>query len=208
MVRLEEFKADISDGSLSLEKIVHKHILAARSVVLADDEERDLRIAISEKFEVPITTICIVGSAKLGFRLLLKPRNVKKQLPERPQFSEFDDYSDVDVAIISQSRFLMHWRKVYDYFRDGGYTSQNAWKSDETNQKHSFYLMQGWVRPDAMPGTGLYNQQEAWTTKVNEVNQMRIVKVPIKIGLYFDDKFLIGYHANAIRKSKEQYELS
>ena len=203
MGRLESFKYDIEKTELSFERLVQKHILAARSEMLNDDQERDLRMAVADSFKVPITSVCVVGSAKLGFRLFAKPRKGNDR-PERPQFSTFDDYSDVDVAIISQANFLFHWRKVYDFFRDGGYSPKNRWTQEETNHDFGFYLMQGWVRPDAMPGTGDYDQKSAWQAKVDEINQKRIIQVGVKVGLYFDDKFLMGYHANAIRKCKVQ----
>ena len=205
MSRLKTFREDIAVADPSFEQIVQKHILAARCETLDEIQERDLRIVVSEVFKVPITSVCVVGSAKLGFRMFKKPANSLKQLPERLQFSPFDDYSDIDVAIISQANFLTHWRKVYDYFRDGGYESRSNWTGSDENHNFGFYLMQGWIRPDAMPGTGIYDQKSAWQTKVNEINAKKIAQVAIKVGLYFDEKFLVGYHANAIRKCKERY---
>jgi hypothetical protein len=204
MERLQSFLNDINGNKMSYERIAQKHILAARSERLSNDEERDVRIAVSDSFKVPVTSICIVGSAKLGFRLFRKPQNEKKKEPERPQFSTFDDYSDVDVAVISQGRFLAHWRKVYDFFSDGGYTSRDNWVGNSETNNFSYFLTHGWVRPDYLPGTGNYDQKLAWQDKVNEINQKKIVQVGVKVGLYFDDKFLMGYHANGIRKIKEQ----
>ena len=125
-------------------------------------------------------------------------------MPERPQFSAFDDYSDVDVAVISQGTFLTHWRKVYEFFSDGGYTSRGNWVSKSETNDFSYFLTHGWVRPDYLPGTGDYDQRIAWQTKVNEINRSKIISAPVKVGLYFDDKFLTGYHANGIRKIKEE----
>jgi len=204
MERLKSFLNDINDNKMSFERIAQKHILAARSEKLNDDQERDLRIAVSDSFKVPITSVCIVGSAKLGFRLFHKGANEKKGIPERMQFSTFDDYSDVDVAIISQGSFLSHWRKVYEFFSDGGYTSRGNWIHNSESNDFSYFLTHGWVRPDYLPGTGDYDQKSIWQSKVNEINKKRIVGVAVKVGLYFDDKFLTGYHANGIRKIKEQ----
>ncbi|MDD2179933.1 hypothetical protein OIN59_21035 [Acidovorax sp. D2M1] len=183
---------------------MQKHILAARSENLSNDQERDLRIAVSDSFKVPVTAVCVVGSAKLGFRLFRKAPNVKKDTPERAQFSAFDDYSDVDVAVISQGTFLSHWRKVYEFFSDGGYTSRGNWVGNPESNDFSYFLTHGWVRPDYLPGTGDYDQRQAWQARVNEINKKKIVSVPVKVGLYFDDKFLMGYHANGIRKIKEK----
>ena len=204
MERLESFLSDIKKSEMTYERIAQKHILAARSENLSDDQERDLRIAVSDSFKVPVTSVCVVGSAKLGFRLFRKPPNEKKETPERAQFSAFDDYSDVDIAVISQGTFLSHWRKVYEFFSDGGYTTRGNWVGNSESNNFSYFLTHGWVRPDYLPGTGAYDQRLAWQAKVNEINQKKIINVPVKVGLYFDDKFLTGYHANGIRKIKEE----
>lgn len=204
MERLKSFLSDIKKSEMSYERIAQKHILAARSENLSDDEERDLRIAVSDSFKVPVTSVCVVGSAKLGFRLFRKAPNEKKDTPERAQFSAFDDYSDVDVAVISQGTFLSHWRKVYEFFSDGGYTTRGNWVGNSESNDFSYFLTHGWVRPDYLPGTGAYDQRLAWQAKVNEINQKKIINVPVKVGLYFDDKFLTGYHANGIRKIKQE----
>lgn len=202
--RLQSFLNDIKKSEMSYERIAQKHILAARSENLSDDQERDLRIAVSDSFKVPVTSVCVVGSAKLGFRLFGKASNPKRDIPELKQFSAFDDFSDVDVAIISQGTFLAHWRKVYEFFSDGGYTPRGNWVTNADSNNFSYFLTHGWVRPDHLPGTGDYDQKLAWQAKVNEINQKNIVPVAVKVGLYFDDKFLTGYHANGIRKIKEQ----
>lgn len=204
MERLKSFLNDVNENKLSNERIAQKHIFAARSENLSDDQERDLRIAVSDSFKVPVTSVCVVGSAKLGFRLFRKPQNQRQNSPELAQFSLFDDYSDVDVAVISQGTFLSHWRRVYEFFSDGGYTSRGNWVGNTESNNFSYFLTHGWVRPDFLPGTGDYDQRLAWQAKVNEINQKKIVQVAVKVGLYFDDRFLTGYHANGIRKIKEQ----
>ncbi len=204
LTRLQSFLVDIKKSDMSCERIAQKHILAARSEHLSDDQERDLRIAVADSFKVPVTSVCVVGSAKLGFRLFRKPANQKRNTPDRPQFSTFDDFSDVDVAVISQATFLSHWRKVYEFYSDGGYTTRGNWIGNQESNSFSYFLTHGWVRPDHLPGTGEYDQRVTWDAKVNEINQRKIVPVAVKVGLYFDDKFLTGYHANGIRKIKEQ----
>lgn len=204
MNRLDSFLSDINSSHLTCERIAQKHILAARSENLTDEQERDLRIAVSDSFKVPVSSICVVGSAKLGFRLFKKLPNQRKNIPELAQFSSFDNYSDVDVAIISQGTFLSHWRKVYEFFSDGGYTTRGNWIVNSASNDFSYFLTHGWVRPDFLPGDGAYDQKIAWQTKVNEINKKNIVQVAVKVGLYFDDKFLTGYHANGIRKIREQ----
>ena len=106
-------------------------------------------------------------------------------LPELAQFSSFDNYSDVDVAIISQGTFLSHWRKVYEFFSDGGYTTRGNWIVNSASNDFSYFLTHGWVRPDFLPGDGAYDQKIAWQTKVNEINKKNIVQVAVKVGLYF-----------------------
>lgn len=204
MGRLQNFLSDVTDDKLTFDQIVQKHILAARSEKLDDEQERDLRIAVSDSFNIPVTSVCIVGSAKLGFRLFPKPK-VGKDIPERAQFSEFDDHSDIDVAIISQGKFLSHWRTVYNFFRVGGYAPRSSWKPQTENHDFSYNLTRGWIRPDAMPGTGAYDQKSKWQSQVDLINQKRIIPYAVKVGLYFDDQFLMGYHANGIQKCKEIY---
>ncbi|RZI40621.1 hypothetical protein EGT07_21955 [Herbaspirillum sp. HC18] len=199
MERLEEFKSDILDG-MSSEAVFQKHLLASRSAVLTPQQERDLVLAIADSFNVPVTNIFLVGSAQLGFRLIGKKANVFKDIPERPQFSSFDDYSDIDVALISQSNFLTYWRRVHDFFRDAGFVHRERWKDDDPMHGFTYYLMQGWIRPDALPGTGHYNIKQEWTEKVDQITNMKIADYRVTVGLYFDAKFLTTYQANSISK--------
>jgi hypothetical protein len=202
--RIATFKADLVDGAL--EQIFHKHLLASRSPVLKPEQERDIVFEISRSFAAPVTSVFLVGSAKLGFRMLPKDADTGNEIPARPQFSLFDDFSDIDVAIISQTVFLSYWNRAQDYYTQGGYQHFTRWDKTEPARAFAYYLMHGWIRPDALPATQNYDLRGEWFAKVDTVNALRIANAKVKVGLYFDPKFLTNYQVHSLRKCKSMIE--
>ena len=198
--RIDEFRSDL--GKIEPENIFHKHLLASRSPVLKAEQERDIVFEIAKSFDTPVTSVFLVGSAKLGFRMLGKEEDQRRNIPARDQFSVFDDYSDIDVAIISQSLFQSYWRKVHAYYAGGGFRHFSSWSHDDPAQKFTYYLMHGWIRPDALPATSNYDLRGDWVQKVDRVDNLRIAQAKVKVGLYFDAKFLTNYQVTSINKCK------
>lgn len=198
--RIEEFRGDLE--TLDAEHVFHKHLLASRSPVLLPAQERNIVFEIAKSFDTPVTGVFLVGSAKLGFRLLAKGEDRARTIPQREQFSPFDDHSDIDVAIISQELFQAYWRKVCAFHAGGGYRHFSKW--DESNPLHTFtyYLMQGWIRPDGLPASANYDMRGEWVSKVDRVDNLRLAPAKVKVGLYFDPKFLASYQIRAINKCK------
>lgn len=68
----------------------------------------DFKIYISEKLNLHVNNIAIVGSAKLGFSLA--PDN---------NFRKFNEDSDIDIVIVSQSLFKQSWDAYFDLKQKG-----------------------------------------------------------------------------------------
>jgi hypothetical protein len=65
----------------------------------------DLKIFMSEKLEIHINNIAIVGSAKLGFSLTPT---------EEKAFKNFHDKSDMDIVVVSSDLFRKCWSAYLD----------------------------------------------------------------------------------------------
>jgi hypothetical protein len=201
--RVSEFKSDLF--SMHAQAVFEKHVLASRSATLEAATERDLLLAISREFQTSVASIFIVGSAQLGFRLLAKQGDTERELPMREQFSSFDNHSDIDVAIVNRDLFLFHWHGVNNFYRSSGYSHFSKWSSHDERRAYSYYLMQGWLRPDALPGSGDFDHRAKWTKRVDQINQTRITHFPVKIGVYYDERFLVAYQTNSIEKCKAAF---
>jgi hypothetical protein len=196
--RLSDFKTDLATGEF--DEVFHKHFLASRSPVLQPKQERDIVFEVSRSFETPVTNVFLVGSAKLGFRMLPKDADSNQEIPARLQFSEFDDYSDIDVAIVSTELFLSFWKRARDYHAQSGYPNYRRWDATTAALPFAYYLVQGWIRPDALPASLGYDLRGEWFAKVDKVNSLRIADAKVKVGLFFDPQFLTYYQVNALKK--------
>ncbi len=70
----------------------------------------DMKILMSEKLDVHVNNIAIVGSAKLGFSIC--PTEEKK-------FALFSEKSDLDIAIVSPELFRKSWDAFIDLSKKG-----------------------------------------------------------------------------------------
>lgn len=110
---LEEFKKYCLQ--LNAEIIVQKYLIERDSYFFQKiqiGKEFEFKKNISEKLDVHIRDIVIVGSGKLGFSL--KP---EKNIPGLFLFNKFDTnrLSDLDVAIVSSPLFDIEIKNLYTY---------------------------------------------------------------------------------------------
>ncbi|WP_427833327.1 hypothetical protein ACQP4G_09605 [Actinobacillus pleuropneumoniae] len=101
---LDKFNKNLA--SLSDDKIIEftrKNIIHGTPFIFASNEDKfyDFRKAIADKWNIIYHEIYITGSAKLGFSFF------KNKL--------FDNDSDIDVAIISNSLFDRIAKEVEDF---------------------------------------------------------------------------------------------
>lgn len=122
-------------------EIVRKVFLTFPTLALVGDEERQFEIsnAISQYFNVPITSIQVVGSAKTGQSFHKPSRFTPKK-------------SDLDVAIIDTDLFVRYSESVYKL--TDGFTDKTTFsKHDGTSNFNEYvrYISKGIFRPDLMP---------------------------------------------------------
>jgi hypothetical protein len=138
---LNRFKADLP--LLETHTIVQKHITSGECFILDHDAHFALRTAIANQWSVHISEVILVGSCKLGFSIAPSKR-----------YRAFGDSSDIDVAVTSTALFERVWKEVFDYDRAGG-----DWPGKD---KFAKYLFRGWVRPDLLPPSSLFETGDEW----------------------------------------------
>ena len=158
--------------------------------VLKDDAYFDLKMEIADHFKVHPNEVLMVGSGKLGFSIV----NSKRYRP-------FGDTSDIDMAIISPTRFDSIWHSVYEYSFSGGY-----WPDEKSFKE---YLFRGWIRPDKLPPSKRFAVCEDWWDFFRGLTY-RGSYGPYKIaaGLYRSWDFLESYLGVCINECRSDLEAS
>jgi len=147
---------------------------------LDDDTTHKARAQISGKFMVEYANVVIVGSSNLGFSI--KPQK---------RYVAFGDDSDVDVAIICPILFEKVWHEVYLYEKSGA-----LWPTKNEFRK---YLSKGWIRPDKLPNSPVFEFSNEWWEFFRGLN---IQGCPYKIscGIYHSHFFLREYQKICIEQ--------
>lgn len=177
---INEFKSDLQ--KLNSLQIYRKYVLSGDCYLLNNDQIFRLREKVCEKFEVEFNDVIMVGSGKLGFSI--KPAR---------RYGEFNDESDIDIAIVSRSLFEKVWTEVYCYRKSGA-----DWPKSDTFFK---YLSEGWIRPDKLPSSSYFNFSSEWWGFFNSLTRSEIFG-PYKIrgGLYHSHFFLQEYQTICIEQ--------
>jgi hypothetical protein len=187
--RLDRFKADLPHSSA--EGMVIKHILMGDCYILDHDEKYNLCSAVSQQYGVRPERVYVVGSGKLGF-------SIARQKRYRP----FGIESDIDLAIVSEDLFDQIWMEVVRY---------DAQHLDWSERKSKFrrYLMNGWIRPDALPPADSFPRTREWWRFFEQVsNRTMDGRFKVNAGLYRTEAFLEMYHVRAVASCKADVELS
>ena len=102
-LHIDEFKKDFEENSL--EYVSSKWIFERVPYLIGDDYSSfiNTRLFITKSLGVDSCSIFFVGSSSVGFSL-----NPFKNL------KPFDEYSDIDIAIISHYYFDVAWRTIQD----------------------------------------------------------------------------------------------
>lgn len=107
--RRESFRRDLYSSKHDIEWIFHKHIINKSPYVFIEnpDKEHELAKIVQEYFNVDYKDFIIVGSAQLGY-----------SLSPAKNYRDFNDKSDIDLAIIDPNLFMELKQELYD-FTDG-----------------------------------------------------------------------------------------
>jgi hypothetical protein len=101
----DEFRTFLLDNGV--DAALDQFILQDEAANVSSDERKLIRCALANRYSIQPeeVSVCIVGSAKLGFSLTEKQLNGVA----RHRYRLFDAYSDIDVAVISPKIFAQIW---------------------------------------------------------------------------------------------------
>ena len=104
-MNIDEFRQDLRNESMSDADVLNKYILCDNPVIFRDNVGlySKLKTTIAGHFSVDITSLHMVGSAKLGFSVA--PHQLWKP---------FGEDSDIDIVIISEVLFDGFWQRLSD----------------------------------------------------------------------------------------------
>lgn len=186
----ERFKEEIINTNISF--ITSKWIIEKIPFLFEDDLEKYIKWKeiLAEKIGVDSRAIVITGSASVGFSL-----NPDKNL------RDFNDESDVDVAIISQHYFDMSWH----FLRNLG-TKLYLYNPKEKNSiaDHRERLIYwGTIATDRI--IQILPFGEKWVTALSEMSKISpTIDRDINIRIYKDFEALRAYHVNNLKTIKDK----
>jgi hypothetical protein len=181
---MDEFKNDLL--SLNSLQIVRKHVFTGHSKVLDDDKFYQLKEDVCTEFKIDFNDVLLVGSGKMGFSI--KPKR---------RYGVFNDESDLDRAVLSNTLFQQIWKEAYSYKKSGAYWP----KQDEFFQ----YLSEGWIRPDKLPPSDYFEFTGKWWDFFNELTSSeKYGPYKIRAGLYQSWFFLEEYQKICVEECIEE----
>lgn len=183
---------------LTSQQLVAKYILPEQCGADIGFDQKALRARIARRFTVPLESVFIVGSAKLGFTLHDKYMN--EEVP-RPAYSEFSAASDIDIAIVSETLFDHIWKMCFDYWDRTGYRfGLPLW--DQANDFRN-YLFRGWMRPDMLPAAQAVSYSRQWFQFFQRLMSDRVAgDNRITAGLYREPYFFERYQEFSIARAQ------
>lgn len=166
------FKKDLKDEIYDSRYIVQKYLCNGSSPILNDEEIFEIKFSIANKFKIHPNEVIITGSGKLGFSIA--PQKL---------FNDFNENSDIDVAIISNNVFDEFWSDLLDF----NINIKNRNCIEEKNYRDfQDYFFRGWIRPDLFPFK--YKRKTDWFNFFNDLTQ--------KIYNYGEHKISAGIYKN------------
>lgn len=184
---------DIVDNK-SENYIIQKYVLHEFPFYFATKKELwfDFKYKISGKFNIPISSIFLVGSGQFGFSL--NPKNKLRNFIEDGEYT-----SDLDIAIVSSNLFNKYW----DYIKEFSLTSLD---DEEKVLKSKFldYMLKGWIRPDLFPKN--YAEKQLWFEFFKSFNVE--VNRKVNCGIFRDEDCFLSYYTKSIKQIKDKVRLT
>ena len=182
---MDEFKRDLQDDSMSESDILNKYIFSGDPCIFSDNVGlySRLKTKIACHFNIEVTKVHMVGSAKLGF-----------SIAETKLWKLFDDDSDIDMVVISENVFDDFWKDLSD-LNTGLYDRS---ENDE-NKFHSFlkYFFRGWIRPDFLPLA--HHKTQEWLDYFRSISYGEFGTFKITGAVFKSEFFFRKYHERNIR---------
>lgn len=186
--KIEQFKSSLNDTEMSDSDIVRQYLCFWATHIFKDDHKKYflLKNEIAKAFEVYPNEVIMIGSGKLGF-----------SIASYKLWKEFDDKSDIDIAIISEKAFDKYWDELIDYNIK---VIPQSEKERESYQKFIEYLSQGWLRPDYFPFK--YKNKKKWFDFFRDLRSQifQFGDYKISAGLFRNFHSFEQYHARNIKK--------
>ena len=191
---LEQFKTDLRTRSSG--EVYSRYIAPDTCKGLQGVDEAKLRKRISDRFDIGMTSVLIVGSAKLGFTLVDKTARDPDGQP-RPRYSRFSEGSDVDVAIVSEVLFDAIWKDCLKLWHTSGY--RNSMEYWPRGKQFRDYIFRGWMRPDKLPSEVRFPYKDEWFDFFRGLASDRAAgDYKVTAGLYRESYFLETYQQVAL----------
>lgn len=193
---LARFKADLA--ALTVDQVYRRYVLPDACKGLTEVDELKLRLKIADKFDIDVSKVIIVGSAKLGFTL--RPKRKTESTEERPAFSPFSENSDIDIAVVSDVLFDYVWKQCLEFWHTSGYANSKSYWIE--GQKFRDYFFRGWMRPDKLPSQGEYSYKRDWFDFFRRqlTSERAAGDFTINAGVYREPFFLETYQKIAINE--------
>ena len=167
------------------EIVVSKWIVERIPAVFHDDREEYLRIKalIAKELKVDMCSVVFVGSSCTGFSLN----------PEK-DFKEFDDQSDIDIAIVSHHFFNIAWR----WMRLVDLSTLKGKERYAVKQHRRHFVFDGTIATDLVLPLMPFGKE--WGTVLAKIsNEPVFGGRDVHFRLYQDHKSLIDYHVNNVK---------
>jgi hypothetical protein len=178
--RINRFKDDLH--ALTVPVIVQKHITYGDCHILDQAYYFLLKAEIAEYFKIHPSQVLMVGSGKMGFSIVPNKR-----------YRQFNNDSDIDMAIVCPSLFDNIWEAVFNYKYDG-----NLWSNYDDFCR---YLFQGWIRPDKLPPSNVFKFSKDWWDFFRKLSSSsKYGPYPIKCGIYKSWHYLEYYQSKCVKE--------
>ena len=135
----EEFQELLN--SHTLDWIIDNHVFGGVPFfsLNAPEVHNSMIQTISRGLKVPKSDICVIGSARIGYSLS----------PERFG-QQFNEFSDIDICVVSESLFDPSWLDMLDKYRMKGIALNQQTKRNLQVHRESHYIYNGWIYPGSV----------------------------------------------------------
>lgn len=181
-------------SNLKATEIARKFFLSYPTNVFQNkyEIEFEIRNKISQKFQIPISSIQVAGSAKTGYSYYKK--------------KEFQPgISDLDIAIINEKLFIEYmqisFRTTNHYSDLSKFSNKNVALGIDIYKSFSNYLSRGIFRPDLMPSC---REKGEWFRFFNSLSeQFYELFNNINAGIYCNEFFYEHKQSDLVNKFQE-----
>lgn len=190
LITVETFRDKIRKNEF--EFLLDNVILSATAVHVTNANIEYLRNSLSSAFHIPLDTIslCVVGSAKLGFAVTEK----RVGATVLPRYRLFSAYSDIDVVVISPPLFDLIWSELSAFSHRA---ARFPWNSGFLGD----YLVCGWLRPDHFPIRERLRRCDDWWDLFRELSaDPRYGRRKVRGGLFYSLEHMRRYQTRALHE--------